>query len=206
MLKSIQSVLLLGVLGSVSLHAQAPPRPALWTSAGSRVISAAVAATWITQRGQAGVGELELLVLWRGRAGWFLKGKHDGRSGSSTWEKTAAEGASGSREIVDQQVFLGGLTLNLRFDRRVQTAWVQDIEVSLQNANVILVDRVDSKEGLTVVGTRWIDPQISGMPARIEQVLRRSSELVAFLRCETRLSDPLAQEMVQRVCDELRNR
>ena len=37
---------------------------------------------------------------------------------------------------------------------------MQDIEVSLQNANVILVDQVDSRETLTVVGTRWIDPQV----------------------------------------------
>ena len=206
MLKSVQSLLLLGVLASVSLHAQAPPRPASWTSTGSRVMSPAVATTWIAEHGQAGARELELLVLWRGRSGWFLEGGHNGGSGSSTWEVVSAGGSGGSRETVEQQVFLGGLTLNLRFDRLTRTAWVQDREVSLQNANVILVDRVDSREGLTVVGTREIDPQLSGVPVRIEQVLRRSSELVAFLRCDASLPDPLAQEMVRMVCGELLNR
>ena len=206
MLRRVRRFLLLGVLASVSLHAQAPPRHPSWTSSGSRVVSPAVAATWITKHRQAGDGELELLVLWRGSPGWFLEGGQDGRSGSSTWGGTSAGGPGGSQETVDHQVFLGGLTLNLQFNRRPRTARVQDIGVSLQNANVILVDQVDSREALTVVGTRWIDPQVSGAPVRIEQVLGRSSELVAFLRCNASLPDPLMQRMVQMICRELLNR
>ena len=167
-------------------------------------MSPAVVATVITKHGQAGAGELDVLVLWRGRTGWFLEGDQDGRSGSSTWGGTAG-GPGGSREIVDHQVSLGGLTLSLQFDRQVRTARVQNIEVSLQNANVILVDQVDSGEDLAVVGTRWIDPQISGVPPRSEQIIGRSSELVAFLRCDARLPDPIMQRMVRMICDELLN-
>ena len=78
MLLRVRCFLLLGVLASVFLHAQAPPRHPSWTSSGSRVVSPAVAATWITKHRQAGDGELELLVLWRGSPGWFLEGGQDG--------------------------------------------------------------------------------------------------------------------------------
>ena len=206
MLRRVRRFLLLGVLASVSLHAQAPPRLPSWDSSGSRVVSPAVAATLITKHWQSGDGELKLLVLWRGSPGWFLEGGQDSRSGSSTWGGTSAGGPGGSSGTVDHQVLLGGLTLNLQFNRRTRTARVQDTEVSLQNANVILVDRVDSGDALMVVGTRWIDPQISGAPVRIEQVLGRSSELVAFLRCNSNLPDPLVRGMVQMICRELLNR
>ena len=42
MLRRVRRFLLLGVLASVSLHAQAPPRHPSWTSSGSRVVSPAV--------------------------------------------------------------------------------------------------------------------------------------------------------------------
>ena len=207
MLQRVQCFLLLGVMASVSLHAQAPRRPpSVVGPSGSRVVSPAVVATSITKQRQNGDGELELLVLWRGSPGWFLEGGKDGRSGSVTWGGRASGRPGDSRETVDHQVFLGGLALHLQFNMQERTARVQDIEVSLQNANVILVDQVDSREDLTVVGTRWVDPQISGVPVRIEQILGRASELVDFLRCDASVPDPLVQGMVQMICDELLNR
>ena len=152
MLQRVQCFLLLGVMASVSLHAQAPRRPpSVVGPSGSRVVSPAVVATSITKQRQNGDGELELLVLWRGSPGWFLESGKDGRSGSVTWGGRASGRPGDSRETVDHQVFLGGLALHLQFNMQEQTARVQDIEVSLQNANVILVDRVDSREDLTVV-------------------------------------------------------
>ena len=75
-------------------------------------------------------------------------------SGSVTWEGRASGRPGDSRETVDHQVFLGGLALHLQFNMQERTARVQDIEVSLQNANVILVDRVDSREDLTGLSER----------------------------------------------------
>ena len=167
------------------------------------MVSPAVVATTITKQGQSGEGELELLVLWRGSPGWFLEGGQDNHGGDITFGGAAA----GGPETVVHKVFLGGLELTLRYDRRKRTARVQDIEVSVHNAarNAILVDRVNSDDALTIVGTRWIDPRMSGAPVRIEQVLGRSSELVAFLRCDANLADPLVGEMVQMICRELLN-
>ena len=149
-----------------------------------------------TNHGQPGDGELDVLVLWRGSPGWFLQSGRDGHSGSRTRTR-------GPGETVDHHFSFDDLTLNLQFNRRARTARVQDIEVSLQNANVILVDQVNSRETLTVVGTRWINPQVGTSPVRVEQVLRRSSELVDFLRCNASLPDSSAKEMVQRICREL---
>ena len=203
MLRKVQHSLLLGVLASVSLHGQVPPQPLSWTSAGSRIVSPAVVATCITRHGRTGNGELELVVLWRGSPGWFLKGGQDNGGGSSTWGGTSARGPRGSQGIVEHQAVHGGLELNLHFNRRTRTVQVQGREVVMQDANVILVDQVDAGEDLAVVGTRWIDPQVSGPPVRVEQALGRSSELVAFLRCDASLSNPLVQGMVQRICREL---
>ena len=200
MLRRVQCFLLLGVLASVSLHAQAPDRPPSG-SGGSRPVSPAVVATLFTIHSQAGDGKLEVLVLWRGSPGWFLGGGRDESSGSRT---------GGSGETWDHHFFFGDLTLNLQFNRRTRTARVQDIEVSLQDTNVVLVDQVDSRETLRVVGTRWIDPQVGDPPVRVEQVLGRSSELVDFLRCDVSLPDrlvrPLVSEMLLMTCRKLLNR
>ena len=199
MLRKVQCFLLLGVLASVSLQAQARDRPPSGAG-GSRPVSPAVVATLFTSHGQAGDGELEVLVLWRGSPGWFLEGGRDESSGSRT---------GGSGETWDHHFFFGDFTLNLQFNRQTRTARVQDIEVSLQDANVILVDQVDSRDALTVVGTRWIDPQVGDPPVRDVQVLGRSSELVDFLRCDASLPDrlarPLVRKMLQMTCRQLLN-
>ena len=198
----IQHLLLLGVIASVPLGAQAPPRPPSAVSLGSRIVSPAVVATVVARAGPSGAGELDLLILWRGRPGWFLEAGRDGRT--STWGGTAG-GLGGSKGILNHQVLFGGLTLSLQFEREGRTVRVQDIEVSLQDSNVILVDQVDDGEDMLVVGTRWIDPQNTGVPPRAERVIARSSELVTFLRCDASLSDPLMQRMVQVICDGLLN-
>ncbi len=202
MLRKVQCFLLLGVLASASLHAQARDRPPSGAG-GSRPVSPAVVATLLTNHSQAGDGELEVLVLWRGSPGWFLGGGRDGHSGSRT-------GSRGGGETLEHYFFYGDLRLKLQFNRRTRTARVQDIEVSLQDANVILVDQVDSSETPTVVGTRWIDPQVGDPPVRDEQVLGRSSELIDFLRCDASLPDglvrPLVQEMLQMTCRALLKR
>ena len=202
MSRKVQCFLLLGVLASASLHAQARDRPPSGAG-GSRPVSPAVVATLLTNHSQAGDGELEVLVLWRGSPGWFLGGGRDGHSGSRT-------GSRGGGETLDHHFFFGDLRLHLQINRRTRVARVQGIEVSLQNANVILVDQVDSTEALTVVGTRWIDPKVGNAPVRVEQVLGQSSELVDFLRCDSSLPDrsvpPLVRKMLQMTCRKLLNR
>jgi len=109
------------------------------TSSGTQTISPAVVATWISREQVPYDASLDLLVLWRGTPGWFM------RSGGSEVRGVGSlddEGGAESRETMVEQVLFGGLELELKFERQTRTAYIQGREVPLHNANVILVDQV----------------------------------------------------------------
>jgi hypothetical protein len=79
---------------------------------------------------------------------------------------------------------------------------VQGIAVTLSppNANVVLVDDVDTGGNKFVASLR-IDPSLpDGDALKVEQILRRSPEIVSFLRCDVRLEDERARAMIERSC------
>jgi hypothetical protein len=171
------------------------------TARGSGVVSPAVVATWSTRSEPSGGWALDLLVLWRGTPGWFMAGGGSGSSGGGASPPSAGHGQRGT-EV--QHISFGGLSLELRFDPGTSTAQIQDEVISLQDANVILVDEVDSAKGLRIAGTVRVDPQLPGSPGEIEAIVRRSPELFSFLRCDTRLPDPQAQQMIDLRCARMR--
>ena len=77
------------------------------------------------------------------------------------------------------------------------------MRVDLGDSNVILVEGVDMPGGPVVVGTLRVEPDLpqadNGYP-RIEEVLRRSPQIVSFLGCDERLPDGLAQKMIDVIC------
>lgn len=166
-------------------------------SGGTRIVSPTVVATWAT-RGNAGTGAgsdrkrgpqtLGLLVLWRGTPGWFSKGTSRSRS------------SGGSATTFATTVRQGDLELDLSVDYQSRRARVQGKEVTLGDANVILVDRVDGAEGPQVVKMLSIDAQVTETPLRLESVLKRSPEIVSFLQCDAKLPDPKMQPMVDTIC------
>lgn len=163
-----------------------------------RVLSPAVVATWISHRDETGAARLDLLVLWRGSPGWFIQ---DGRGGGGS------AGGSSSRDgatVLTTRIHYGGVDLELRFDPLSRTAQVGGHQIALGDANVILLDAVDSL--LRVVGTRRVEPTIPESGRRIELVLRRSSELLEYLRCDVRLPDPKAQEQMEFLCAQVLGR
>jgi hypothetical protein len=184
-----------GLLASVS--AQVPPgarlpRPGTTaTSSATQVISPVALVTWVAHYGSDGVRVLDLLVLWRGSPGWFLRGSNGGSSGG---------GSGGS---FYSTISRGGLDLQLGFQSETRVAEIQGKSVQLRDANVILVDHVDTTGKLEVVDTIKIDPELpqseGGYP-RIDAVLRRSPEIVSFLRCDARLPDERAQAMIDSIC------
>jgi hypothetical protein len=191
----LRPLLLLAIaVSSPSIRAQTS---GTMTSSGSGPVSPAVVATWICHYERSDFGELDLLVLWRGTPGWFMRGGSGGSSGQSG-------GGRGGRPPVVQHLFFGDLALDLQFDPQAHTAQIQDREISLKDANVILVDAVDSAEGLKVAGTRWIEPYLSESPVRIETLLQRSPELITFLRCDIGLPDPTMQKMMELMCARMR--
>ena len=195
---SVSLILLLCAVGlSSTLAAQGPPprpvrRPpgSVSTQGGDQVVSPVAMATWVARVGSDGTRVLQMLVLWRGSPGWFARGSGNGASG----------GGDGRR--YHSTIRRGEVQLQVEFDSQTQLATIQGKQVELREQNVILVDGVDEAKGPQIVGTLRVDPALpSGdSPLGVEETMRRSQEIRSFLRCDTRLDDPLAQKMSELVC------
>lgn len=126
----------------------------------------------------SGPATLELMVLWRGEPGWFMKG---GQQSSS--------GGGDDNGHVNVRLEQAGVVLEVNLDRQSGMAHIGGREVVLGDANVILVDDVDMPGGLHVAGTQSVDPRTEALPDGIYTVLRGAPDLIPFLRCEARLPD-----------------
>ena len=164
-------------------------------------VSPSVMATVMGVINQDGRGEIELLVLWRGTPGWVLR---NSGGGSSSGGGGSTMGATPGESTRSEWMSRGGVNLHLRFEPKSRKLWIQDREVALNDDNVVLVDNVDSVTGAQVARTLRIDPTFTpvtrplppGYPVRqgagpmtmmmppAQEFIRRSSELVEFLRCD----------------------
>jgi hypothetical protein len=159
----------------------AQPFPGGGSNSGTAPVSPSVMATELGSVDQAGRGTLQLLILWRGTPGWFLRGGGGSSSGGG------GSMAPGSGMIFSHWISQGGVNLTVRFDPAVRKVWIQDREVGLDDANVVLVDGVDSPAGPQVVRTLRIDPEYQTTPrgpVPAQTFIRRSPELVEFLQCD----------------------
>jgi hypothetical protein len=172
------------------LLAQTSGRPAVGqgTTGATQPISPVAMVSWVAHYETEGVRVLDLLVLWRGTPGWFLKGNRRGTSGG------------GGQDTYHSTIQYGGL--ELEFDVEWSTGFVriQGNSIALDDSNVVLVDHVDGATGPEVVGTLRVDPTFLGPEPDIVPVLRRSPEILAFLRCEVPAPDPKAQPMFDAIC------
>jgi hypothetical protein len=167
----------------------------------SRVASPTVVASWVSHENYADGSATTLLVLWRGTPGWFLKGGRGVSGGGS------GSGAGGSGSYAYQYVSEGGLTFMMEFDYDKRIVKMLNQEISLKETNVVLVDFVDSANGPTIVGYRWIDPAPPEQPSRVDPiaaVVKRTPELFEYLRCDLSLPDPLMNAMMPIICGQMR--
>ena len=178
---------------STLLDVQGPPsdvgpsQRSFRTQSATQVVSPTVMATWVVSVTD-GARVLQLLVLWRGTPAWFARGG-GGVSG----------GGDGRRYT--STLRYGGLELQLEYDSQSRLATIQGNRVELRDDNVVLVDGVDASAGLRVVRTLRVDSTMTqGDFPRIDEVMRRSPDIVSFLQCDTRLSDPLQQKFADIVC------
>ena len=91
------------------------------------------------------------------------------------------------------------------YDKRIVKMLKQ--EISLDAANVVLVDFVDSASGPTIAGHRWVDPLPPGHVSAVDSiaaVVKRAPELFEYLRCDIALSDPLMKTMMPIICGQMR--
>ena len=141
-----------------------------------RVLSPTVVATWILHQDETGAAQLDLLVLWRGSPGWFTQGGGGGGGGSRGPDDTV---------VLTMRIQYGDVDLELGFDPVARTAQLDERQIPLGDANVILIGQVDTLP--QVVETTRVESTIPESGRRIEMVLRRSNELLEYLRCDVRL-------------------
>ena len=96
----------------------------------------------------------------------------------------------------------GTLSLYAAFEPATRHCQIEDKDVPLGDDNVVLVDDVDGASGLRVVKTMRIDPALPE-PGRMELAIRRSPELVAFLRCDVKLPDARQQALMDIICGQV---
>lgn len=186
-----------------------PPGPAAQGRGGggtstSRTASPTVFASWTSQWSNADGTAVTLLVLWRGSSpGWFAKGASGGSSSSSGGGSSGPDGTYRAY----QTFTAGGRTFELELDLGRKVVKILNQEISLQAANVILVDDADSPSRARIVGTRWVDPSREGQsagPDAIADVVKRTPALLEYLRCDLVPDDPLIKKMMPIICDQMR--
>jgi hypothetical protein len=160
-------------------------------------------ATWVARVESDGTRTLQLLVLWRGSPGWFARGSGNGASGGGDcrlYHSTISRGDVQLQMEFDSQTRLASISQALLVPERVATIRKKAIE--LREQNVILVDGVDEAQDPQIVGTLRVDPTLppGRSPLNIGETLRQSQEMLSFLRCDTRMADPLAQKAADIVC------
>jgi hypothetical protein len=172
---------------------------------GSGVVSPSVVATAIIQYSSTNQAHLELLVLWRGPAGWMTRGGRTIRSQGTNPPDDAPI-------LID--VSYGDVVMKLTFRSISRQLTVNGQEVVLGSANnVVLVDRVDRAP--QVIDTLHIDPDAvlpSSRPTSIAPVaislefIRRSPRLVEYTRCDAPFADRngAIQASMKANCDSLR--
>ena len=141
------------------------------------------------------VHELELLILWRGTAGWWAMPS----SPSSGPESSSRVSGSG---VWSHRFSQGGQTFDISGDHSARTANILGRTFDLTRGNAILIDGVDSPEGPRIAGTLVVDPQLpnGADPNQILMKLGRVKELREYLRCDTPLPNPALQARLASLC------
>lgn len=181
-------------VASATVFAQAPrgeqARPGVpRESSTSRPVSATVVATTMV-RTIDGASALNLMVLWRGSNGWFLKSGARGSGG----------GGGGSQQTLTARATFGDLDLLAELDLQPRAVRIQGKPATLKpaDANVILVDGVEGPD-LRVVSTLKIDPALAS-DREIEPLFKRSPEVLAFLQCDQKSANTSVQMLADRSC------
>jgi hypothetical protein len=204
-LKRIGSAFALAVLAASAVDVAAQARGFVRGGGGtstSRVASPAVVASWVSHENYADGSATTLLVLWRGTPGWFSKGGRGAGSGGG-----GGSAGMGRGSYAYEYVSHGGLTFMMEFDYDKRIVKILNQDVSLKETNVVLVDFVDSTNGPTIVGFRWIDPAPPAQPSPVDPIaaiIKRAPELFEYLRCDLVLSDPLMNVMMPIICGQMR--
>ena len=100
----------------------------------------------------------------------------------------------------------GGVQLSLSYERDAHLARIGDVDVSLSGGtNVIFVDGVARHGGRSTVTAMAADLRVDSPNPDMVSILSRSSEVIAFLRCDDMGPDQKWQPMSTAfVCKDLK--
>ena len=149
-------------------------------------LSAVALGTVVVQK-----SELDLLIVWRGSPGWFMKAGSTRESGGGN---STGYGGSMSR---------GGIDLDFQLTTQPRTLKIQGAPVELGTHNVVLVDDVDGSQGPKVLSVLSVGRDGVTDPREIAVAVKRSPELIAFLKCGIALESAYAKASTERLCREI---
>ena len=164
----------------------------------SNIVSSTVVATFCGHR-DGNRELLDLLILWRGKPGWF----HGAQSGSGG---TRVFGARTRGKVFAYQTY-GDVTFAFDVDFDTQAAKIGRATVVLDRINTVVVDDVDGDS--RVSATRWTEPRLPLVADWNLSLAQQSSELMRDLRCDLAMPDPPASFAGTRVpvitvCDKVK--
>jgi hypothetical protein len=182
----------------VAALAAAARQPRESVSCQSNIVSSTVVATFCGHR-QADEEVLDLLILWRGTPGWFQRGPGGGGGGSRTF------GAGTNGEVSQYQTY-GDVRIAFaaNFDTKVVT--IGRSTVQLAHINTVMIDDVDGN--WRSPATQWTEPRLPLAGDWNVVLVRRSSALLRYLRCDVPMpqapvSYPGPRLPVVTVCEKL---
>ena len=194
--------MLSSVVGLTVVAATVALQPRESTSCQSSIVSSTVVATFCGHR-QGDSEILDLLILWRGRPGWFQRREPGGRTGGGGSRVLGA----GTNGVVSEHQTYGNVTIAFaaNFDTKVATIGQSTFE--LGRLNTVLIDNVEGEWHTS--GTQWTDPRLPLAGDWNVALVERSRELLRYLRCDVlmpapSLPYPVPQVPVVTVCEKLK--
>ena len=174
-----------------------PQQPRESASCQSDIVSSTVVSTFCGHR-QGDNEIVDLLVLWRGKPGWFQR-NGTGRSGAAGSRSFGA----GTNGVVSHSQYYGEVTIAFRADFDMGSTTIGQSTIRLDHINTIVVDDVDRDWRIT--NTRWTDPALPLVGDWNLVLAKRSQEFVRDLHCNIPMPPPpaLPQVPVLTVCDKL---
>jgi len=178
----------------------APQQPREGASCQSDIVSSTVVSTFCGHR-QGDNEIVDLLVVWRGKPGWFQR-NGTGRSGGAGSRSFGA----GTNGVVSHSQYYGEVTIAFRADFDSRSATIGQSTIRLDHINTIVVDDVDRDWRIT--NTRLTDPTLPLVGDWNLVLAKRSREFVRDLQCDIPMPTPppLPQVPVVTVCDKLTER
>ena len=158
------------------------------------IVSATVVSTYCGHH-ENGNEVLDLVVLWRGKPGWFL-GLGRGTGGSRTF-------APGMAGIVSAREMYGDVTIEFTadFDRRVAT--IGSFPIDLSKVNTVAIDDVEGAGRLSA--SAWTEPRLPADGDWNRALARKSVLIREFLRCDVPMPATSRHTLpIVTVCERLR--